>query len=184
MINITRKYSHKYPGLRYKVKDGVFYGRLYTALPLRIRVAFFKVMQPYLIAFVLVVLIFPESEDIYNMLAAIFVIALFIVYPVYVLYDPGKRITISPEFLYLGISKYHLNEISNFSVKEIQNRENQYFLICDHGPKQKIIKIRNIHKHAYEIAECLNITKKAMLEKRQNAKQVGISRVELRSANF
>ena len=104
-------------------------------------------MQPYLIAFVLVVLIFPESEDIYNMLAAIFVIALFIVYPVYVLYDPGKRITISPEFLYLGISKYHLNEISNFSVEEIQNRDNQYFLICEHGRKQKTIKIRNMgHK--------------------------------------
>ena len=184
MLSITRKTDTNFPGLRHKIKTGLFTGRLYTAFPLRIRVAFFQILGPFLIVFILGALFLPATDATYELLATAFIIAFFLGYPAYVLFAPGKRIEMTPNYFYIGFSKYKLGEISNFSVVESYNRKHDYIITFTHGRKDKIIKIRNTYKHAYDVAEYLNSVKKAMHQVRKESKRSNITRVELRSANF
>jgi len=184
MLSITRKTNKKFPGLRHEIKDGVFRGKIYTAFPLRIRIAFFQILKPCLVGFLLAVAFLPETDATYELVASVIIMAFVFVYPAYILYDPGKRIQMTPEYFYIGFSKFRLREISNFSVVQSYNKEDHYLITFEHGRKDKIIKIRNNWKHAYDTAEYLNSVKGAMREMRKNSKSNNVSRVELRSANF
>ena len=184
MFSISRKTDKKFPGLRHKIKTGLFTGRLYTAFPLRIRVAFFQILGPFLVVFILGALFLPATEATYELLVTAFMVTLFLGYPAAILFDPGKRIKMTPEYFYIGLSKYKLHEVSNFSVAESYNKKHDYFITFAHGRKDKIIKIRNTFKHAFDVAEYLNSVKKAMHQVRKESKRGNIPRVELRSANF
>ena len=135
MFSITRKTHKNFPGLRHKIKDGVFRGKIYTAFPLRIRIAFFQILKPCLVGFLLAVAFLPETDATYELVASVIIIAFVFVYPAYILFDPGKRIEITPEFFYIGFSKFRLREISNFSVEQSYNKEDHYIITFKHGSK-------------------------------------------------
>ena len=91
---------------------------------------------------------------------------------------------VTPEHFYIGMSKFRLSEISNFSNQKEHAKKSQHILCFSHGRKDCTIKVRNTQGHAFDIAEYLNQVKRTMLEIDTKPQKQGVSRMQMRSANF
>jgi len=184
MLSFGAKPDWRTPGLKGRIQDGVYKGKLYTAMPLRVMTAVKGAAFAGAPLTVLFLWNSPADDFINNMIFGFGLVFLFITYPFFLCYDPGKRIKITEAYLIIGMRRFDLNACGRFwSWKSKYNRidENVKF---EYGNQEITIKIRNSMKHTEHILRDLN---SAMAEVRAYTPHVAsapATQLDLRSANF
>lgn len=184
MLSIREKADWSTPGLKGRMKDGVYKGRLYTAMPLR----FITAGRNAFIASVTLsgLLLWASSEE-YALIDGLYAFVgffLFLTYPFFVCVDPGKRIKITKSHLYVGARRYELHACGRFWSSKSKYDRSDEIIKFDYGNKDKEIRIRNSWRHTQNIIQTLNNAREQVCSYRQKQRVAATGRLETRSATF
>lgn len=187
MIGKKVKPSTKLTGLRYRWSENGFSGRLYTAMPLRIITA----RRNALVAggaFTLFRLWNEPCCDVGYLSMFMGVMSLFygvLAYPLFLLFDPGKRIKLTREELAVGFKRYDLGSIGSFrSVPMNEKKQHVHYLVFDYGTKFIKLPIKNRANHQMQIAQALNEVRQTMTTQPATVNLADDAPSILRSAEF
>ena len=185
MLSFREKPDWSTPGLSGRMKDGVYEGHLYTALPLRFKTAI-KNAGLAALALTLVLIWFSSVEDAgKDAFAGFIAIFLFFTYPIFVCFDPGERIRITKEHLFVGAKRYDLKSCGRFWTWKSKYNRTDEVIHFDYGNKKKTIRVRNSIEHSGGIRDALNYAVDAVRSYApQHAAPSMKTRLEVRSAHF
>ncbi len=160
MFGKSVKADWKVKGFKYKIKNGVLKGKIYTAWPMRIGVAIGKTILANIVIF-LGMLAFMESpladiQDL-NMLTYLLWLCVLVLSLPYYLFFEGKRIKVTNTHCTIGRKRYRLADMTSFTAKEVSFKTpNQFFIEFSYGKKRKKIKVRNNFDNQLDVIQSLN----------------------------
>lgn len=176
------KPDYRIPGLKYKRSPGLLTGKLYTTFPKRFLTAGTNALVASIFAFPVLWVLLAVGKDTTSFIDALFLAILILIlgYPVFVIYDPGKRIRITKDELVVGRCSYDLNHLSPFYTITYYNANKRVHGHCvgfRNGEREEEISVFNKAEIVEAIIPFLNRSREAiqseqaLTKKRGEAKQ-------------
>lgn len=189
MIGTKVKPSTKLTGLRYRWGENCFSGKLYTAMPLRIITARRNAAVIGACFATWRLLEQPCCETGFGWYVSFWLtmfLPLFLLsYPLFLLFDPGKRIKLTREELAVGFKCYDLGSIGSLrSVPMNEKKQHVHYLVFDYGTKFIKLPIKNRADYQMQIAQLLNGVRQTMISQPETVNLSETSHSMLRSAEF
>jgi len=188
MFKKNVKADWKTYGFKYRVKDGELHGKIYSAMPLRLKNAAKQAFVLNIGVFVLISIVGSSplgNIDLFNELVIIsWTILLLLSYPWLIMFPHGKRIKVAPRYCKIGRRQYALSDMGTFRTKQNPKKPDQHTIEFSYGLKTLEIPIRNTFEHQLNVIKELN--KKIEWVKNQNPATAFVTAtpIEARSASF
>lgn len=184
MLCINRKSGEAISGLTYKADENSFRGRIYTAMPLRLRAA---IRKSAIWSIASVLLFRLSGESAYNVVD-VFLINFFpawaLFYIAFAIFDFGKPIRMTSDHLHIGFSRYNLNDVQSFNIAEVNDKTSDYFIVFEYGNREVVVRVRNDHDTQFRIVEALNYIKDTIVDISARREEAPLARIEVRSSSF
>ncbi len=181
--------DYRIPGLKYKREPGLLKGKLYTTFPRRFKSGGTNAFRAGLFSFIGLWIVLAIGGDTTSGVDAFLlaIIILFFSYPVFVIYDPGKRIKMTRDELTIGWSRYDLKDVSAFYKIPYYNNKDRidgYCIGFRNGEREEEILIFNDSEVTLGIVPFLNRVREALSSEAPAADLVETTPAALRSAEF
>ncbi|PQA86030.1 hypothetical protein [Hyphococcus luteus] len=184
MLSISEKADWKTPGLKGRMKNGIYKGKLYTAMPWRLLTAGKNAVIASILITALLMWAADEGFEILDTIYVFIGVFVLLAYPFFVVFDPGKKIKITPQHLHVGSKRYDLHSCGRFFPLKTGKGRLDDIITFEYGNNQKRIRIRNGWRHTENIVQKLNDSVKLVCAHRQTQQTALRSRLETRSATF
>lgn len=189
MFTTKVKADYRVPGLNYKREPGVLTGKLYTALPRRFKSAGMNAFRAGVVSFIGLWMLLGFAGDPDSLLNALIFSIVFLIlsYPVFVIYDPGKRIKLTKDELRIGWKRFDLAHVSSFYKipnYDSDDRIDGYCVGFRYGEREREIWVINGKSVIEGIIPFLNREREAIAREAPIAKAEEVAPSALRSAEF